>query len=166
MRKPIRILISTNDGSLVKVWQQVLSAAFPEIEYGEAENSRAAVQAVLSKIWDVLLLDIDELGCGGLDMLKEANPARQRIPAIILTRLPEDGFAACAFRLGACGYVQKEIAGNELVKAVESISRGCLYITEWMAERLSTPMADKKKGLPSNAELLRHAVRNGLIDLD
>jgi DNA-binding response OmpR family regulator len=57
------------------------------------------------KKWDLLLLDIDEPGCGGLDMLKEA---RQRLPVVILSRLPEDKIAARAFRLGASGYIQKE----------------------------------------------------------
>ena len=83
------------------------------------------------------LLDITLPGKNGLDLLKELKVARPKLPVLVLSAHPEDQFAVRALKAGAEGYMTKESAPEELVKAVRKILAGGRYVSPTLAEKLA-----------------------------
>jgi len=86
---------------------------------------------------DVLLLDISIPGKNGLEILKEVKLDYPGIKTLMLSMHPEDRFSVRAIRAGACGYVTKESAVEELVQAIRQIHGGGKYITQSVAGMLA-----------------------------
>jgi two-component system, NarL family, invasion response regulator UvrY len=86
---------------------------------------------------DVLLLDISMPGKNGIEILKEVKQQYPTVKAIMLSMHPEDRFSVRAIKAGACGYVTKESAVEELVLAIRQIHNGGKYITPLVAEMLA-----------------------------
>jgi DNA-binding NarL/FixJ family response regulator len=92
--------------------------------FGEASNARQALEELRGEKWDVALLDITLPGKSGLDLLKELKAARPRLPVLVLSAHPEDQFALRTLKAGAEGYLPKDSAPEELVKAIRKILAG------------------------------------------
>jgi len=83
-----------------------------------------------------VVLDIDLPGRGGLELLKDARRERPRLPVLILSVYPEEQFALRTLRAGASGYLSKDSAPDDLVRAVRKILRGGKYFGERVVEQL------------------------------
>ena len=77
-------------------------------------------------------------GRSGLEVLKEMKRLRPKMPVLVLSMHPEDQFAVRMLKTGAAGYLTKESAGNELVGAIEKVTRGGRYISQSLAERMAS----------------------------
>src|SRR2546426_981996 len=86
---------------------------------------------------DVLVLDISLPGKSGLDVLKELRAEHPKLPILILSMHPEDRFALRVLKTGAAGYVTKESAPEELVKAIRKVYQGGKYVSATLAEKLA-----------------------------
>jgi len=84
------------------------------------------------------VLDITMPGRSGLEVLKEMKRLRPKMPVLVLSMHPEDQFAVRMLKTGAAGYLTKESAGNELVGAIEKVTRGGRYISQSLAERMAS----------------------------
>ena len=133
----IRVLIVDDHAILRRGLRALLSDAFREAAFGEASNAEQALEQLGKKAWDVALLDITLPGKSGLDLLKELKAARPRLPVLVLSVHPEDQFAIRALMAGAEGYLTKDSAPEELVKAVRKILDGGRYVSPTLAEKLA-----------------------------
>ena len=88
-------------------------------------------------IGDVVILDITMPGRGGLDTLKEIRSERPKLPVLILSIHPEDQYAVRALKAGAAGYMTKESAPDDLIKAIRKVVKGGKYISPSLAENLA-----------------------------
>jgi two-component system invasion response regulator UvrY len=131
------ILIVDDHPVVRKGLKQILEAEFDPANIGEAEDSRQALELVRSQPWDVVILDISIPPRSGLDILGEIKAGRPKLPVLILSIHPEDQYAVRALRAGASGYLTKECAPKELVKAVGMILKGGKYISSSLAEKLA-----------------------------
>jgi len=134
----IRVLIVDDHAILRRGLRSLLSDAFARAEFGEASNAEQALEQLGKKGWDVALLDITLPGKSGLDLLKELKAARPRLPVLVLSAHPEDQFAVRALKAGAEGYMTKESASEELVKAIHKILAGGRYVSPALAEKLAS----------------------------
>ncbi|MDO9354767.1 MAG: response regulator transcription factor [Solirubrobacteraceae bacterium] len=91
---------------------------------GEAGDAAEAVRVILETSPDVVLLDVHLPGGGGVAVLREVLAARpdQAFLALTVSDAAEDVVATV--RAGAKGYVQKTIAADELVAAIEQVRAG------------------------------------------
>ena len=133
----IRILLVDDHAILRRGLKALLSDEFHDAAFGEASNAQQAIEQLGKKVWDVALLDITLPGKGGLDLLKEIKAARPRLPVLVLSAHPEDQFAVRALKAGAEGYMTKESASEELVKAIHKILTGGKYVSSSLAEKLA-----------------------------
>lgn len=85
---------------------------------------------------DIILLDISIPGKNGLEILKEVKQYYQSIKVLMLSMHPEDRFAVRAIKAGASGYVTKESASEELVRAIRQVYNGGKFITPSLTEKL------------------------------
>jgi two-component system, NarL family, invasion response regulator UvrY len=136
----LRILIADDHPIVRRGLQQILSSEADVANVGEAQNSTEVFELVRSQQWDVVVLDITMPGRGGLDTLKELKRLYPALPVLILSMHPEDQYAVRAFRSGAAGYINKESAPDELVKAIRKITRGGKYVSPTLGEKIAFVM--------------------------
>lgn len=133
-----RILIVDDHPIVRKGLKQILSDE-PDIEYvGEARNDSEVFSLVYSQDWDAVVLDITMPGRGGLEVLTDLKRLYPRMPVLILSIHPEDQYAVRALREGASGYMNKESAPEELVRALRKIIKGGKYVSSSLAEKLAS----------------------------
>jgi DNA-binding NarL/FixJ family response regulator len=104
---------------------------------GEAANASELLEKVRSEPWDIVLLDITMPGRGGLEVLKDLKRERGKLPVLVLSMHPEDQFGLRVLKAGAAGYLTKDSAPEELVKAIRKVCGGGKYISPALAEQLA-----------------------------
>ncbi len=103
---------------------------------GEAEDGRAAVSGVLSAKPDVVLMDITMPELNGIDATQNIMLKLPQTKIIILSVHSDTEHIYRAFQAGAKGYLLKESAGDEVVKAVRAVYQDQRYISRKLAEEL------------------------------
>jgi DNA-binding NarL/FixJ family response regulator len=122
-----------------------------EVTVDEARDAGEAINLLIQKTWDLVLLDINMPGRSGLEALEEAKRLRPKMPVLVLTSYPEEQFAVRAFKLGAAGYLTKESASEELITAVKRVLAGGKYVTASLAERLASTLGAADDQAPHEA---------------
>jgi len=137
--------------------EHVLAAALPQATFGEAATYAEALARLGEERWQLVLLDLNLPGRGGLDLLAEVRRLWPRLLAIVVSAYSEEEFALRCLRLGAQGYVMKTAGSKELVAAVRKVLGGGKYVTPLLAERLAAAaggdLAHASHDLLSNREL-------------
>jgi DNA-binding NarL/FixJ family response regulator len=132
----LKILIADDHPIVRRGLQQILSRETDIEMVGEAQNSTEVLDLTRTEDWDAVVLDIAMPGRGGLDTLKELKRLYPALPVLMLSIYPEDQYAVRAFRAGAAGYMNKETAPDELIKAIRKIIKGGKYVSPALAEKL------------------------------
>jgi two-component system invasion response regulator UvrY len=131
-----KILIADDHPAIRNGVKLILSEEFNEVEFGEAANASEALGMLRLKDWDILILDIDMPGRNGFEVLKQLKDENLHIAVLVFSMHPEAQIAIRAFKSGASGYLAKDSADTELVKAIHQILSGRKYITPSLAEQL------------------------------
>jgi DNA-binding NarL/FixJ family response regulator len=116
--------------------------------YGEASAAQEALKLVREQDWDVLVLDLSLGDRSGLEVLKEVKQMRPHLPILILSMHAEEQYARRAFKAGATGYITKYSPRAELVKAINKVIEGGVYISPALAERLVIDLGSRTGGAP------------------
>jgi DNA-binding NarL/FixJ family response regulator len=133
----IRILIVDDHPVLRKGVKQILERELERVNCGEAANADEALHQVAAEHWDIVILDISIPGRGGLEVLKDLKTSQPRLPVLIISAHPEDQYGRRVLKAGASGYLHKESAPEELVKAVRKVLTGGRYLSSALAEKLA-----------------------------
>jgi DNA-binding NarL/FixJ family response regulator len=104
---------------------------------GEAGDSEQVLEKLEERSWDVLVLDIAMPGRNGLETLSEIRKRRPGLPVLILSMHSEEQYAIRAIKAGASGYLTKNNAATELVRAIRRILSGKKYVSPALAEVLA-----------------------------
>lgn len=115
---------------------------------GEASNAMDAVKLIRELEPDVAILDISMPGKSGLDVLKDIKSFKKNFRILILSMHPEDRFAIRALKAGASGYLTKESAPDELVKAIRTILTGRKYVSRSLSDKLVDILSEDSDKLP------------------
>jgi two-component system invasion response regulator UvrY len=103
----------------------------------EAKTVAEMIEHVREEDWSVIVLDITLPDRSGLEALKDVKAMKPSLPVLILSMHPEDQYAVRVLKAGASGYVTKESAADELVKALKKVVGGGRYISPTLAEKLA-----------------------------
>ncbi|MFC8760190.1 response regulator [Streptomyces sp. NPDC057193] len=138
----IRVVIA-DDEPLIRAGIRMILTSDPEIEVvGEAADGRAAVEAARTHAADVVLLDIQMPVLDGLSALPELRRAAPRARVIVLTTFGERENVLRALEHGGAGFLLKDTAPAELIRAVRAAAAGDAYLspaaTRHVVERLAT----------------------------
>lgn len=133
----IRILIADDHAVVRRGLRELLSDEFPNASFGEAGNAAEALGLLRQDRWDIALVDITMPGRSGLDLLKDCRSRCPNMPVLVLSAHPEDQFAVRVLKAGASGYMTKETAPEELVKAIRRILGGGRYVSDSLAQTLA-----------------------------
>src|SRR6476659_8230713 len=138
----MRILI-TDDHELIRMGlKQLLQLGFGKAVIGEAANAAEALKQISDSPWDIVILDITMPGRSGVDILRDIKMLRPKLPVLVLTASSEDQYAIRVLKVGAAGFVRKEMAPTELVTAIKKVLSGGKYISQTLAEKLASSLGE------------------------
>jgi len=122
--------------------RQILSEQFQDAVIGEAASAQEMMEQMRRHNWDVVVLDVGMPGKSGLDALKDLKQASPKLPVLVLSAYPEDQLARRMLKAGAAGYLNKDSAPNELVRALRKILGGGKFVSAAVAELLASNLDD------------------------
>ena len=131
----IKILIADDHTIVRKGLVQLLDDAKDITVTGEARNAADVLNQISEHPFDAIVLDINMPGRSGLDIMKEIKTYRPSLPVLILSMFPEEQYAIRVIKAGAAGYLTKESAPEELMKAIRVVAGGKKYISSSLAEQ-------------------------------
>jgi len=149
-------IILADDHSFIRMGLiQILKDEYPTVEITEVGDGESLVKEVSLHDFDLVISDLDMPGRSGLEALEQIKLIKPNLPVLILSIYTEDLYAVRVLRAGASGYLNKNSAPYELIKAIERIALGRKYITSEIAEKLLAYTETDKKPheLLSNREL-------------
>lgn len=148
----IKVLIADDHAILRRGLKEILVRELDEVKCGEAEDSEQVLTEVAKQGWDLVILDISMPGKSGLDLLGDLQRIQPQLPVLVLSMHPEDQYAKRVLRAGASGYMNKESAPEELIKAIQKVLAGGHYVSAAFAEKLAETL-DRDTGRPAHESL-------------
>lgn len=124
MSRTIRILIADDHAVVRAGLRSLLERQGHFRVVAEAGTGEEAIEAARTHQPDVAVLDIRMPGISGIEACRRIVEHVPGCRVIMLTSYAEDELLMAAIQAGASGYVLKRIGDNELVQAVERVSRG------------------------------------------
>jgi DNA-binding NarL/FixJ family response regulator len=122
---------------------------------GEADTVQSAQAAVQRKLPDLVILDLRLKGGDGLDLIKTLRSQYPKLKILILSQYEAPMYAERALRAGAIGYLVKEQAAEEVLKAIRTVLSGEVYLARGMASVLLQSMVGlRNQGGRSGVEML------------
>lgn len=130
----IRVLIA-DDHPVVRAGLEKILSKEPDFALvGSSENGRGVLTLLRSLVCDVLVLDITLPDMSGLEVLEQLKRERRKVAVLVLSVHKEEMYIIRAFKMGAAGYMTKESASAELVKAIRKIAAGGKYLSPLISE--------------------------------
>lgn len=144
----LRILIADDHEIVRRGIKQILQEglSFPEI--GEAADTPTLIQKATSEPWDIVISDLSMPGGGGIEAIAAIRLEKPQQRILIVSIYPEEQYAVRVIRLGASGYLNKDAATEELLKAVQVILSGRRYIHPFIAEKITLALRNQAGLLP------------------
>jgi two-component system response regulator NreC len=131
-------IVLADDHTVVRSALRMLLEAEPGFEVvAEAGDADAAARFSHGHKPDVLVLDLNMPGGSGLEAIPKVRERSPTTQIVVLTMQREAAFAREAIRAGALGYILKEAADEELVKAVRLAARGETYLQPELGARIA-----------------------------
>lgn len=103
---------------------------------GEVDNIRDAMESIQARRPDIAIVDITLRGSSGLELLKDIKAQGLDINVLVLSMHDEELYAERALRAGAKGYITKNEASTEVIKAIRCVMQGEVYASRQMTARL------------------------------
>jgi two-component system, NarL family, invasion response regulator UvrY len=142
MSKKINIIL-VDDHALVRAGVRRLLEQEPLFDViGEAESGEKAYQLFGELNPDVMVMDLSMRGMGGLEAIRRILMRDEKAKILVLSMHEELSFANQALKLGAKGYLIKNTLGDDLVKAIEAISQGDIFLSDEIAKKIAVSSID------------------------
>jgi DNA-binding NarL/FixJ family response regulator len=134
-----RILIADDHVVFADALRALLEKNFSVV--GTVADGRALVREAARLKPDFIIVDVGMPLLNGLDAAKRLREQLPKVKIIFLTMHDNPNLAAAALELGGVGFVLKQSAGSELLKAIEQVLHGRSYVTpklraeDWVAAK-------------------------------
>jgi len=137
----IKVLLA-DDHSIVRAGLRRIVEESGDMEViAEAADGREAIRLVRETSPDVAVIDISMPGLDGLEVVSQLRGYCPDLPILILTMHEEGQYVVRAIQAGAMGYMTKQSAPEQLLKAIRKIHAGSRYLTDDAAETLALRIA-------------------------
>ncbi len=174
MTSPLRVMLVDDHAFVRGAIRQALTAA-DVVVVAEAATAEDALRVALDVRPDVMLLDIDLPGMNGLRLLREIAPRLPDTKFVMLTVSTDHDDVLEAVRLGAVGYLTKDLDADALLRSIRGVRNGDLAMPRRLAARTIRDLVESAagrgdRGTPGAATLSRREeeilrlLANGLTD--
>lgn len=103
---------------------------------GEADEEHTAIEAIAALKPDMVIVDIALKDTSGIELIKKIRVDNARLPILVLSMHDESLYTERALRAGANGYIMKQEAPDQIVKAIRRVLAGEIYVSEQIGSRL------------------------------
>ena len=118
---------------------------------GECETGEEAIKFCRKNTPDIVLMDMDMPGMGGLEATKKILRFTPDVNVIALTAHTEDPFPTKVMQMGASGYLTKESGPDEMVNAIRAVNSGQRYLPSNIAQKMALSQFKTVEENPFNA---------------
>ncbi len=148
MNSSIRVLIADDHAMVRRGLAQILDQSGEIKIVAECADGAEAMNWLHHHDCDAVLLDIAMPGVNGIDLLRLIHAKKINLPVLVISAYPEEQYAVRLIKAGAAGYLNKECAPEEIVKAVKCISSGKKYVSPAVGEMLANELCNPQQKLP------------------
>ena len=172
-------LVQADDHRLFREGVASLLEHAADIELvGQAATGEEAVRLAAALQPDIVLMDLQMPGIGGVEATRAIAAAQPHVGVIVLTMFEDDESVFAAIRAGARGYVLKDADRGSLLRAIRAVASGDALLGQAIAQRVlqhfsvaaATPLPGRAEALAEltarEMEVLRliaHGARNRQI---
>lgn len=163
----IKILIAEDHGVMRAGLRALLEDEAGIEIIGEAENGEEVLHLASEFSPDIVLMDVGMPEMGGIEATRRLKSLYPQIQVLVLTVYEEESLLREAIKAGAAGYIIKRAAEEELMTAIQAVSRGYMYIhpaiTHFLIKDLSPEINPQKDALesltPRELEVMGYIIR-------
>jgi DNA-binding NarL/FixJ family response regulator len=133
---PVTVVVA-DDQSAVREGLVLLLGTLPGIVVtGEAADGEAAADVVAAENPQVVLMDLNMPGCGGVEATRRIRASHPRTQVVVLTTYSDDDSIIGALQAGALGYLTKDATRAEIGRAVLAAAAGQAVLDPEVQQRL------------------------------
>jgi len=103
---------------------------------GEAETAEQALSVMAQIAPDLVLADISLTGKSGLELIKDIQALRPRLPVLVISMHDESVYAERVLRAGGRGYIMKQEGGKQIMQAIRHVLGGQIYVSAKMSGKI------------------------------
>lgn len=141
--KTIRVLI-VDDHEIVRSGMKMMLEDESQLELvGECENGQQAIEKARELKPDVIIMDITMPEMNGIDATREIKEQMPDIAVLAMTVHEDSDYFFEMLKAGASGYVPKRVASDELLRAIEIVASGHVFLEPGVATNLVTDYLER-----------------------
>jgi two-component system, NarL family, invasion response regulator UvrY len=133
-------LLLADDHSLFREGLKQILSKYNKFLIQEASDSAEVIEKVNRSEYDLIILDISMPGPGIFETINQLKTLKPELKILILSMHPEEQYAIRLMKLGVYGYVSKDSAADELVKAINIILTNNKYFSDKVVQAITTTM--------------------------
>ena len=131
-------IVLVDDHAVVRAGVRRLLEQEPLFEViGEAESGEKAYQILAELKPDVMVMDLSMPGMGGLESIRRILMRYEKAKILVLSMHEDLSFANQALKLGAKGYLTKNTLADDLVKSIETVTQGDVFLSDEIAKKMA-----------------------------
>ena len=131
-------IVLVDDHAVVRAGVRRLLEQEPLFEViGEAESGEKAYQILAELKPDVMVMDLSMPGMGGLEAIRRILMRYEKAKILVLSMHEDLSFANQALKLGAKGYLTKNTLADDLVKSIETVTHGDVFLSDEIAKKMA-----------------------------
>jgi DNA-binding NarL/FixJ family response regulator len=144
-------ILLVDDQELLRMGFRMVLDAQPDMEViGESADGEQAVDLVLERSPDVVLMDVRMPGMDGVEATSRIVASGSESRVIILTTFDLDEYAYAALRAGASGFLLKDAPPADLISAIRAVASGDAVVAPSTTRRLLSSLAHRLPGPAPN----------------
>lgn len=166
--RPATVVLADDHRLLRESLAGILERSGKALVIGQAGDGRHALQLISDKKPEIAIVDISMPELSGIEVVRRAQKTSPNTRCLVLTMHEEDEYVVHLVRAGACGYLLKDSATEELLKAMECLIAGQNYFgvnaTQVLADQFRRPqgnLEDPYGGLTDREREVFHLLIQG-----
>jgi len=133
----VRRILIVDDHPLVRSGFVQLISDEPDLEVcGEAGDEGQALQLVAASAPDLVIVDLSLAGGSGINLIERIKAHHGEVSMLVVSMHDESLFAERVLAAGALGYLNKQEAPSNIIRAIRRVLDGKVYVSDKLTERL------------------------------
>jgi two-component system response regulator NreC len=148
----IRIVLAEDHETVREGLKMIVGVQSDMEVVGEAGDGREAVARAQELLPDIIVMDVSMPKLNGLKATQKIRQFCPQVKVLTLTRHTDDGYLKELLRAGASGYVLKQSAAEELIRAIRTIASGNMYLDPAITGKVMGNHAGRASSLRGEAQ--------------
>ena len=161
--KKIAVLLVDDHAVVRQGLRALIEAEGDMVVVGEAENGRQAVAQARKGSPDLVIMDVAMPGMNGLEATRQIVRNLPDTKVLVLTSYGDDDYVAQLLEAGATGYLLKQTAAADLLRAIRKVHEGDTFFSPAIAKRLRQLDGEAFSGKPGTGRIARLTSREAEV---